>query len=182
MAAQNGHLAVLKVLLAEMGPAVALNRAKRDGVTALYMACKNGHLLVARWLVQHGADVKKSFQNLENPLFIARQEGYMDVVRTLIEAGSNVDTFPLHIACHNGHLLHVAKDGNFELVEQLLESGADPMAWWKLAKAAMDLAKEEEERAGNEAAQSSSSSDAVPIDWAAIARRRGASCVPAFAA
>eukprot|EP00731_Ephydatia_muelleri_P032874 Em0024g418a len=57
-----------------------------------------------------------------SPLYMASQEGHLDVVKTLIEAGANIHQAekdgqsPLFISCLNGHL---------DIVKTLIEAGAN---------------------------------------------------------
>jgi ankyrin repeat protein len=60
LAAQNGHLAVVQCLVAELIPDV--HQASRSGFTPLMVAAQNGHLDVVQCLVEvYGADVKNNW-------------------------------------------------------------------------------------------------------------------------
>ena len=90
-----------------------------------------------RGAVEGGADVR-DLKSGFTPLFFAVREGHIEVTRTLLKAGANVNealqrrgtrvrravteavvngTSPLLMAVHNGH---------FELAVALLDAGADP--------------------------------------------------------
>ena len=71
MAAQNGHLEVVRFLV-ESG-ANKDQGTTDDGVTPLYIAAQNGHLEVVRFLVESGAN--KDQGNGATPLFIAAHRG-----------------------------------------------------------------------------------------------------------
>ncbi|MGH8650297.1 MAG: ankyrin repeat domain-containing protein, partial [Burkholderiales bacterium] len=93
---------------------------------------------VVQALVEGGADIRARLKSGFTPLFFAVREGHIEVARTLLKAGANVNeglqhealgpdvspteavvngTSPLLMAVHNGH---------FELAVALLEAGADP--------------------------------------------------------
>ena len=57
VAAQNGHLPVVKVLLDRIPDCVGLNTPRSDGATALYMASQQGYHEVVDMLIQRRADM-----------------------------------------------------------------------------------------------------------------------------
>ena len=80
-----------------------------EGCTELMIACEVGELAVARFLLDHKADVNLGKQNGSTPLFKAAQAGHLDVCRLLVHARANVDApfvsgcTPLGAACGAGH-------------------------------------------------------------------------------
>jgi ankyrin repeat protein len=73
-------------------------------------------------LLDSGADKDKANENGETPLYIAAQEGYVEIVKLLLDAGADKDKAdeddltPLHIAAALGHS---------RIVMWLIEAGAD---------------------------------------------------------
>ena len=72
----------------------------------LWIACQNGHVDVARLLLDKGADVNRANKNGWTPLSIACSKGHVDAVRLLLDKkGAEVDRAgeddktPLWIAC-----------------------------------------------------------------------------------
>jgi len=102
-------------------PDIDVNK-EDDGVTPLYAASKNGHLDVARLLVEAGADIDKAKDNGYTSLHIASLWGHLEVVKYLVEQGAdkdkatNVGRTPLYIA---------SAIGRVDVVRVLLEQGAD---------------------------------------------------------
>jgi len=94
--------------------------------TPLHWAAFNGHLEVARLLIESGADINDGNRHSERPLHWAAFKGHLDVARLLIESGADVNASdfeglkPLHFAAMEGHV---------EVVRLLIESGADVNAW-----------------------------------------------------
>ena len=114
-AAQNGHMAVVKLLL-EKGADV------NDRSMPLHTASSNGHVKVVSLLLEKGAGVNVTNQDRSTPLQWASDNGHVEVVRLLLEKGANVNAVsqggstPLHWASDNGHV---------EVVRLLLEKGAN---------------------------------------------------------
>ena len=91
--------------------------------TPLHAAVGNGHVEVALFLLDHGADVNARDED-ENvtPLYLASEHGDAMVVRSLLGRGANPnveDGFGMT------SLLHASADGSLEVVRLLLEHGAD---------------------------------------------------------
>src|SRR6266403_133503 len=87
----------------------------------LHLASVNGHVIVAEFLIQNGADIDARNQNKETPLDLASSHGKLEIVRLLLASGSSVNSrdgegsTPLHRAAQNGHL---------DIVNLLLSSDA----------------------------------------------------------
>ena len=94
-----------------------VNALNQDGVTALYIACCNGHIALVKQLLSHPMiDVNKGCclptVNV-TPLYKACEKGFSDVVRLLlsheaieVNRCSEIKTVrisPLYIACEKGH-------------------------------------------------------------------------------
>ncbi len=94
------------------------------GATALFIAAKNGHLELVRYLVKHKANVNQArTDDGLTALFMAAQNGHLQVVKFLVEHGANVNqactddgSTALYIAAQEGHL---------EVVKFLVEHGAN---------------------------------------------------------
>jgi len=93
------------------------------GRTALYFACENGHLEVARLLLDHGADTQQATKSGSTPLHSACEQGHEEVARLLLDRGANKEKAsirgctPLFYACRKDHL---------PVVRLLLDRGAKP--------------------------------------------------------
>ena len=81
-----------------------------DGVTALIIACEEGHLEVARLLCEAGADKDKAMQDGATALILVSASRHLEVARLLCEAGADKDkttqdgATALIYASQNGHL------------------------------------------------------------------------------
>ncbi|KAL3940599.1 MAG: hypothetical protein SGBAC_004883 [Bacillariaceae sp.] len=120
-ASLNGHLEVVKLLVAEKY--VDVNESNYLGKTALRVACEYGHLQVVKFLVDSGARSTADCNGNKAPLNQACAEGHLDIVKWLVWKGDDVhakessgDT-PLHSACFGRSL---------DVVQWLVvEKGAD---------------------------------------------------------
>ena len=67
------------------GGDVGVNDRDADGgFTALYCAAERGHVALVNMLIKSGATVNLANENGCTPLFIASQNGKLDVVKALI--------------------------------------------------------------------------------------------------
>jgi len=64
---------------------VAVNMARDNGATPLFVAAQNGHETMVRALIEMGADVNKAMDDGVPPLLIAAYNGHEAVVRALID-------------------------------------------------------------------------------------------------
>ncbi|CZS86115.1 unnamed protein product [Fusarium graminearum] len=112
-AAQNGHKAVVELLLVAGADVNATAAATEDGRTALQVAAERGHLKVVEKLLAAGADANAA------ALEAAAEGGHLEVVEKLLAAGADANAAALQLAAEGGHL---------EVVEKLLAAGADANA------------------------------------------------------
>ena len=87
MAAQKGHLEVVRFLVAQ---GAKVDAPANDGYTPLSVAAQNGHLEVVRFLEAQGAKVDTPNKGGATPLYIAAQNGHLEVVRFLEAQGGKV--------------------------------------------------------------------------------------------
>lgn len=110
VASRNGHKDVVEILLGA--------RARTDprifatGQNALWVASLFNRTDVVDALIDGGSNVNVQDNAGATPLFIASQEGHIEIVKTLLNAGANLElsgdgVTPLIIAADQGHLLVV---------------------------------------------------------------------------
>ena len=96
---------------------------KTSGNTPLHFACANGHVNIAKELLDRGAGIEDQNENGHTPLMEAASNGLVEVARLLLEKGAGINAYSsefkesaLTLACYKGH---------FHMVKFLLEAGAD---------------------------------------------------------
>ena len=112
-------------------------KTERRGTTPLHTALLQGHSVEeVRVLLRAGeANVNQAMMETgDTPLYIAAQQGHLDAVRALVDAGASVDqavddgATPLCIAAEDGHLEVVrALVGAGASVELAMNDGATPL-------------------------------------------------------
>lgn len=138
-AAALGRLDRVKELV-EQNRALA-NSFSSDGFPLIALAAFMGHLQVARYLKESGADVSAVATNGSgyNALTGAVTGGHVETVKWLLESGADPNYrygpgyTPLLAAAANGHL---------EIVKLLLAQGADKSAKSNDGKTALNLAED----------------------------------------
>ena len=134
VAAENGHLQILQLLLEAT---VDQNAADQHGTTALNFAAFNGHTDIVQLLLEAGADKDSSNELGSTALHSAAWRGHLEVVKLLVEVGCDKDIVdhggrrPLHRAAQNGHS---------EVIRYLLDAGADKDAAAKAKWTALHFA------------------------------------------
>lgn len=143
-AAAFGRVERLRELL-DADPSLA-NAFAEDGFTPLHLAVFGGQQEAARVLIERGADVaavsRGSIARVA-PLGTAAFVGSATLARLLLDAGADVNA-----RAEGGFTaLHsAAQSDDAELVELLLERGADPSLETAEGKRAADLARSDEVR------------------------------------
>jgi len=131
LAAQEGHIGVVKILL-EHGALV--NARTKNKVTALWKAAFNGHAPVVRLLLENGASVNMANKWGVTPLLTATQNKHLEVVKILLAFGANAN---IQAAGDNNRtaLTQAADLGHIEIVIALLTMipTADAEAYFVLA-------------------------------------------------
>ena len=120
VAAKNGHLAVVKVLLSSGIDIEARDDGNR---TALYAAAAGNKPDVVRFLCESNAKVNiLARHNSWSPLSAAIHEGYVEVVKTLLKYGKGID-LEMRIAGKTV-LYNAVKANRPDIVRLLCESNA----------------------------------------------------------
>uniref|UniRef100_A0A0D6R223 PGG domain-containing protein n=1 Tax=Araucaria cunninghamii TaxID=56994 RepID=A0A0D6R223_ARACU len=123
IAAEQGHLAVLKELLKFASPET-LKRKNRTGYDALHIAAKQGHIAIVKELLNFDPSLSNTF-DLSNasPLISAATKGHIEVVNELLAKDCQL----IGIARSNGKTaLHfAARSGYADIAKVLLEKDRD---------------------------------------------------------
>ena len=116
------------------------------GMTPLMLAAREGCVECARLLIARGANIDLADPKNVTPLFLAVDNFHFDVAKYLIESGANPNKWdwlgrtPLYSAVDVNTLPHggrpdqpsVDETSSLEIIELLLEAGANPNAQLKL--------------------------------------------------
>ena len=125
-ASDAGNLDILKLLLG-YGARVNSTAKKLFGatITALGLACRKGHLSVAEFLIESGADIEGNGLVVVPPIHNATvaASGCAHIVDLLLKKGVNVNArdFFGRTACHMA-----AYHSSADSVRRLLDAGCDP--------------------------------------------------------
>lgn len=138
LAAADGNLLRVETFL-EQG--INIQAADARGITALHLAAKNGHQNVVALLLRQGAAVNPKSQDGITPLSVAVQEGRRDLLVLLFANGAQVNE---QAQIGGVTLLHVgAYRGDQEIVNLLLQHGADKHARMSSGERPVDLARQQ---------------------------------------
>ena len=99
-----------------------MNREFSQGNTALFPACRRGHVGIVKAVIQNGANVNHINRAGETPLILACRQSRKGVIKALIENGANTN-----YADRDGEspLLIVCRRSRHEVIKVLVENGAD---------------------------------------------------------
>jgi len=88
----------------------------------LYRASQLGFVDICKALVQNGAEVNYTQDNLFYPLEGAASENHIEVLKFLLETGADINAYEITTLSAIGS---ASSDGAYEAVEYLIEKGAD---------------------------------------------------------
>jgi ankyrin repeat protein len=126
LASENGYLEIVQALLGREGTDVNKGECGlgREGNTALHYAAREGHIEVARALLQAGANARKDNILGQTPLHWASKKGHIEIVRALLEAGAGADVRKVDHYC-TSPIYHACRGKHFEVFRALVEAGGD---------------------------------------------------------
>ncbi|CAH1738493.1 unnamed protein product [Aphis gossypii] len=121
-AARSGNLEKVLQLLESTG--VDVNTANANGLNALHLAAKDGHVDIVKCLLQRGCSVNSVTKKGNSALHIASLAGQEEIVKVLVENNASVN-----IQSHSGFtpLYMAAQENHCSIVELLLRNGANQL-------------------------------------------------------
>uniref|UniRef100_A0A336MKS6 CSON002080 protein n=1 Tax=Culicoides sonorensis TaxID=179676 RepID=A0A336MKS6_CULSO len=121
-AARGGELGKLVEFL-ETGQILDINTSNANGLNALHLAAKDGHIEIVRELLNRGAKVDNATKKGNTALHISSLAGKLDVIQLLVQHGASVN-----VQSQNGFtpLYMAAQENHDECVKYLLAKGANP--------------------------------------------------------
>lgn len=100
-----------------------INLCAKNGLSPLFVACKNGNNRAVKFLLKKGAAINyQCAKYRKTPLYISCHENHKDTAQLLLDHGANVD-----LCTQNGVslLYNACQDGHDNFVKFLVKSGAD---------------------------------------------------------
>lgn len=119
-ASLHGYAAVATFLLMQSEVVQRIDDMNASGYSALHCAAREGHVEIARLLLDHGANIEVTSDGW-HPLHTACVKDHVEIARLLLSRGANVNAAmgdgvtPLH---------HAVLHGSVKLAELLLDVGA----------------------------------------------------------
>lgn len=137
LAVEKGHIEIVDLLLANNAD---INARDYSGRTPLFLAIATRWPEIARTLREAGADASVCTERGTSLLFVALQRDDHEAVHWALDNGVDVNAKRTD-AEHATALILAASEGNLEMVELLLERGAEPNIANKDGMTALDLAR-----------------------------------------
>lgn len=111
-------------VLSQLERGIAVDTLDAEGRTALQLASFDGHDEVVKLLLDRGANVNHMDAVGRTSLMFASSGPYAETAKLLIEAGAEINR--VDDGEHFSALMFAAAEGNLDVVEVLLNAGADP--------------------------------------------------------
>ena len=112
-------------VVADLGRWAKMQERTDTPSAALWCAAYNGDTALVSRLIAEGVDINVWDRHGRNALTLACERGHLEVVRLLVNSGAWVDPFE----DYDGYmtpLMCAAQTGRIEIVEHLLDHGANP--------------------------------------------------------
>lgn len=137
--ANSGYVEPARVIVEKYPGGVDLENHGSYGDTPLMRAAMMGHMEMARFLLERGANINAVNSYGTTALILAAAEGHSEMVKFLVQKGADINK-----KNDNGDtaLIQAAYNGFRENVKILLEAGADASVIAGDGKTAADLAEE----------------------------------------
>jgi len=134
--AYTGDLAEVEALASK---GVSVEVADQDQRTPLMLAAYNGHTSVVEFLSENGADVNAQDKSGQSALTYAVKRSFRETTKFLLEEGANVNVQ----SRKNGvtPLMIAAVAGDLQMIQLLLDHGADPALATNFGQTATSLAQ-----------------------------------------
>lgn len=136
IATRDGSLNVATLLLSQNKTKVEIRTPQDENV--LMLAALGGHLVLAKGLIEKGADVNKTGWA---PLHYAATKGHLNIMKLLLEAHAYIDAESPN---KSTPLMMAAMYGTFDAVKLLVDEGADISLKNEQGLTAQDFAKRAE--------------------------------------
>ncbi|XP_018903045.2 LOW QUALITY PROTEIN: uncharacterized protein [Bemisia tabaci] len=130
ISAANGNLSITEML---MRSGADINYCNFQGYTALHRAAEHNRKDIIHFLLKNGAAVNSPsgsenhktyyLSRTPSPLSIAARKGLLEIVKTLIEFGANINALS---ANESSPIFEACKKGRFKVAQLLLQHGATP--------------------------------------------------------
>lgn len=127
-------------MLNRPGTTVVNARDISNGETGLHIVVGRRDLTWTRWLLQKGANPNLADNRGRTPLQVAVELGFLDGVDVLLRRGARVDV--ANSATGETPLISAVLVRNIELMQILLEGGADPDRTDNTGRSARDYARQ----------------------------------------
>lgn len=120
----------------------AIEAQHEDGYTSLHASAESGNQEIVELLLGAGGkSALNKFNELSRtPLMLAVEKEHFEIARKLIEAGADVNAFD-EPRIGNTALREIADLGSYEMIELLVQEGADPTIPGWMGISALDLAR-----------------------------------------
>ena len=120
-ASKNGYVDSVKAIIAHFGEEIIhFKDPDETYATAFQVSCMNGHLSIAQFLLQTGANIHDRAVDGDTALIMAANAGHMHVVHWLIQKGSLINYY----SSNNSALIAAIQNDHRDIVKMLFQGGA----------------------------------------------------------
>ena len=127
-AAASNNLQITQILVDAGATVEAELPLSEEGETSLHVAAEQGSLAMVELLLAAGGKATlNTFDYIDRtPLICAVDSNNTEIVRVLIDAGSNVNMVATENRISDPAIKHAVREACIEIIQLLVEAGADP--------------------------------------------------------